>query len=129
MAAYSWKENNACTATYKVLEGDLFLDQFEDAEILFSQAASVQLKTLRYYPKTTTNPQIIEVLSLEIARKFVTYVVKIFTVSKQNTAKSSAAIISEIAQLFADGHKTIKDLAEIVDANIKFPDEAEETGS
>jgi hypothetical protein len=124
MAAYDWKETNACVATYKVLEGDKFLDQFEDADIPFSKASSVKLKTLRYYPKTTTNPQIIELLSIEIARKFVTYVVKIFTVSKQNTEKSSAAIISEIAKVFADGSKTIKDLAEIVDANIKFPDEA-----
>ena len=123
-SAYVWKENNACTASYKVLEGDQFLDQFEDADIPFAKAASVKLKTLRYYPKTTTNPQIIEVLSIEIARKFVTYVVKIFTVSKQNTAKSSAAIISELAKVFADGDKTIKDLAEIADANIKFPDEA-----
>ena len=124
MAAYEWKENNACAATYKVLEGDKFLDQFEDADIPFAKASSVKLKTLRYYPKTTTNPQIIEVLSIEIARKFVTYVVKIFTVSKQNTEKSSAAIISEIAKVFADGSKTIKDLAEIVDSNVKFPDEA-----
>lgn len=121
---YAWKENNACTATYKVLEGDKFLDQFEDADIPFAKAASVNLKTLRYFPKTTTNPQIIEVLSLEIARKFVTHIVKVYTVSKQNSATSSATIISSIAKIFADGEKTIKDLAEIVDSAIKFPDEA-----
>ena len=123
-ATYTWKENNACTATYKVLEGDKLLDQFEDADIPFAKAASIKLKTLRYFPKTTTNPQIIEVLSLEIARKFVTDIVKVFTVSKQNTATSSATIISSIAKIFADGEKTIKDLAEVVDSNIKFPDEA-----
>ncbi len=123
-ATYEWKENNACTATYKVLEGDKFLDQFEDSEISFDKAPSVKLKKLRYFPQTTTNPQILEVLSLEIARKFITHIVKIFTVSKQNTATSSAAIISSIAEIFADGEKTIKDLAEIVDANIKFPDES-----
>lgn len=122
-ATYAWKENNACTATYKVLEGDKFLDQFEDADIPFAKAASVKLKTLRYFPKTTTNQQIIEVLSLEIARQFVTYIVKIFTVSKQNSAASSATIISSIAKMFEDGEKTIKDLAEVVDAAIKFPDE------
>ena len=64
-STYEWRENNACVATYKVLEGDRFLDQFEDADIPFSKAASVKLKTLRYFPKTTTNPQIIEVLSFE----------------------------------------------------------------
>lgn len=87
---YEWRENNACTATYKVLEGDKFLDQFEDSEISFAKAPSVKLKKLRYYPQTTTNPQIIEVLSLEIARKFITDIVKVFTVSKQNTTSSSA---------------------------------------
>ena len=123
-STYEWRENNACAATYKVLEGDRFLDQFEDADIPFAKAASVKLKTLRYFPKTTTNPQIIEVLSFEIARKFVTDLVKVFTVSKQNTARSSANIISTIAGIFADGEKTIKDLAEVVDDTIKFPDEA-----
>lgn len=122
-APYEWKENNACVATYKVLEGDNFLDQFEDADIPFTKASSVKLKTLRYFPHTTTNPGIIEVLSLEMSRKFVTYIVKIFTVSKQNRTTSSAAIITSIAKVFADGDKTIRDLAEIVDANIKFPDE------
>ena len=121
--AYKWRENNACNATYKVLEGDKFLDQFEDSQIPFSKAGSVKLKSLRYFPNTTTNPQILEVLSLEIARKFVTDIVKVYTVSKQNTEKSSAQIISAIAQVFADGEKVIKDLAEIVDENIKFPDE------
>jgi len=120
---YEWKENNACVATYKVLEADNFLDQFEDADIPFAKAHSVKLKNLRYFPQTTTNPQIIEVLSLEIARKFVTHLVKVFTISKQNSAATSAAIITSIAKVFADGEKTIRDLAEIVDANIKFPDE------
>lgn len=120
---YEWKENNACVATYKVLEGDKFLDQFEDADIPFAKAPSIKLKKLRYFPQTTTNPQIIEILSSEMARKFVTYVVKIFTISKQNSATTSAAIITSIAEVFADGEKTIKDLAQIVDANLKFPDE------
>lgn len=123
MANYIWKENNACTATYKVLEGDAFLDQFEDTEISFVKAPTIKLKNLRYFPKTTANPQIIEVMSFEIARKFIKYVVKIYTVSKQNTAKNTATTIEEIAKIFADGEKTIADLAAVVDANIKFPDE------
>ncbi len=122
-STYEWKENNACVATYKVLEGDKFLDQFEDADIPFAKAGSVKLKTLRYYPRTTDNPNIIEVLSLEMARNFLTHIVKVFTVSKQNPTASSGDIISAIADVFADGDRTIKDLAEVTDANIKFPDE------
>jgi hypothetical protein len=122
--AYEWKENNACVATYKVLEGDKFLDQFEDADIPFKKAGAVKLKALRYFPKTTQNNQIIEVLSIEIARQFLTHLTKVFTVSKQDGSKSSAKIILALAKLFADGSKTIKDLAEVVDENIKFPDES-----
>jgi len=124
MPTYEWKENNACVTTYKVLEGDNFLDQFEDADIPFRNASSIKLNSLRYFPQTTGNAQIIEILSIEIARKFLKYIIKVFTVSKQKTAKSSAEIIEDIAAIFADGSKTIKDLAEVVDANIKFPDEA-----
>lgn len=123
MPDYEWKENNACVATYKVLEGDQFLDQFEEAEIPFKKASSIKLKALRYYPQTTSNTQIIEVLSLGIARKFLKHVMKVYTVGKQNKNSSSASIITNIAAVFADGNKTIKDLAEVVDANIQFPDE------
>jgi len=121
--AYKWKENIACIATYKVLEGDKFLDQFEDSDIPFARAQKVKLKTLHYFPKTTANPQIIEVLSIEIARQFIKHIVKTFTVTKQK-ANSSAEIIDAIARVFADGERTIKDLAEVADDNIKFPDEA-----
>jgi hypothetical protein len=54
--AFEWKENIACVATYNVLEGENFLDEFEDADHPFKQAAGVKLKTLRYFPKTTSNP-------------------------------------------------------------------------
>ena len=122
-SSYKWKKNNACNATYKVLEGDSFLDQFEDSEISFNSAPSVKLKKLLYFPQTTANSQIIDALSLDIARKFIKYIMKIFTVEKEDTDDTSQAIIISIAKVFADGEKTIKDLAEIVDKKIKFPDE------
>lgn len=84
----------------------------------------MKLGTLRYYPKTTQNPNIIEMLGLEIGRKFLTFMVKTYTVSKQDTHKTSAAIIRALADAFSDGTKTIAELAGVVDANIKFPDEA-----
>jgi hypothetical protein len=123
-APYAWKENNACVATYKVLEGDHFLDQFEDADIPFATAGPVKLGTLRYFPKTTDNPQILEVLGIEMARKFLTYVLKVFTVSKENPAESSADILLALAGVFQDGGKTLLDLAAVTDQNLKFPDEA-----
>ncbi len=120
---FTWTENNACVATYKVLEADIFLDQFEDADIPFAKAGPVKLGTLRYYPKTTNNPDLIQVLSFEIARKFIKHLTKVFTVTKEKPG-TTAEIIVEIAGVFADKDKTIVDLAEIVDANIRFPDEA-----
>ena len=120
---YEWRENLACVATYKILESDKFLDQFEDADIPFNKAGSVKLGKLRYYPKTTQNADIIEMLALEIARKFLTYVSKMYTITKQDSQKTSAGIIQAVADVFVDSQKTIAELAGVVDDNIKFPDE------
>ena len=125
MSDFEWNENNlACVATYKVLEGDAFLDQFEDSEIPFKKAPDVKLGRLRYFPKTTTNPSIIEVLSIEIARKFLKHITKIYTVKKQNRNVDSGEIIEAIAEIFADPKSTIIGLAELVDDQIRFPNEA-----
>lgn len=121
---FTWKENNACVATYKVLEGDSFLDQFEDADIPFEEAGSVKLGTLRYFPKTTNNADLIEVLSFEIARKFIKHLTKVFTVTKEKPG-TTAEIIVAVAAVFADKEKTIAELAELVDENIRFPDESD----
>ncbi len=120
---YEWRENLACVATYKILEGDKFLDQFEDAAIPFNKAGSVKLGDLRYFPKTTQNTNIIQMLALEMARKFLTYVVKTYTVSKEDPKKTTAAVIMALAEIFADPKKTIAQLAEVIDNNAKFPDE------
>lgn len=119
----TWKESNACVATYKVLESDLFLDQFEEADIPFAKAGAVKLGTLRYFPKTTNNPDLIQVLAFEIARKFIKHVTKVFTVTKEKPG-TTAEIIASLALVFADAAKTIEDLAEVVDQHIRFPDES-----
>jgi hypothetical protein len=119
---FAWKENNVCVATYNVLEGDMFLDQFEDVDIPFKDGGEVELGNLRYFPKTTNNPDIIQVLSFEIARKFLKHLTKVFTISKENP-ESTADIIVAFAGVFADKSKTISELAEEVDKRIKFPDE------
>jgi hypothetical protein len=121
---FEWKENMACVATYNILEGENFLDQFEDADIPFDEAAKVPMGKLRYFPKTTTNAEIIRLLSLQIAQRFLTDLVKTFTVKKEMPAKATGDTITELAVIFADKKKTIRDLAEVVDENVKFPDEA-----
>jgi hypothetical protein len=118
---YNWKNNPACVATYNVLEGDNFLDQFEDVDFPFSEAGAVKLENLRYYPKTTANANILEVLALNMSRDFLRYIVKTYTVSKENKAESSAEIIDALATIFKDGSKTVADLAEATDRHVKFP--------
>jgi len=123
MPDFEWQENLVCVATYKVLEGDQFLDQFEDAEIPFEDAAAIPMRALRYFPKTTTNPQIIELISLEIAREFLHTLVKVFTVKKEDPTVSTPKTIKAIAGVFKNPKKTIADLAELVDKHVRFPDE------
>jgi hypothetical protein len=121
---FEWKENMACVATYKILEGENFLDQFEDADIPFDEAAEVPMGRLRYFPKTTANAEIIRLLSLQIAQRFLTDLVKTFTVKKEMPRKATSDTIVELAAVFANNKKTILDLAKVVDDNVKFPDEA-----
>lgn len=123
MSDYKWRQNMACVATYNILEGDSFLDQFEDSEISFKDAEKVKLNTLPYYPQTTNNPEILRIAGYEYARLFIKYLVKIYTVSRQNIKTSSAEILTAIAETLMDGEKTILELAEVVDDNIRFPDE------
>lgn len=123
MPDYEWKANLCCIATYKTLEGDDKMDQFEEEDIAFEDAAAVTMKSLRYFPKTTTNPDIIEMISFEIARKFLKLVVKDYTVSKEKSKTKSSKIIVSLSEVFRDAGATIKDLAEVTDGLIKFSDE------
>jgi len=120
---FEWKENMACVATYKILEGDKFLDQFEDADIAFKDAGDVKLGTLSYFPRTTTNAEIIDLAGLEMSRMFFKHLSKTFTIKKEDAQDESAAIILAVGAVFKDPEKTIKDLAQVVDDRIKFPDE------
>jgi len=123
MADYKWRDNLACVATYKILEADKLLDQFEDSDVAFEGAGKLTMGKLRYYPKTTSNPNILEILSMEISRKFLTYVVKYYTSKKEVPSEESADIISAVAAVFLDKDATLAKLAGVVDAKIRFPDE------
>ena len=121
--SYEWKNNLACIATYKVLEGDDKLDQFEESNLSFSDAGSKKMGELRYYPKTTANASIVSSVAYGIARRFVKLVVKNYSVRKESSQVDSSDIISGIASVFEGKNKTICDLAEKVDSLIKFSDE------
>ena len=120
-AAFQWANTMPCVATYNVLEGDQFLDQFEDTDIPFDDAGDVKLGTLRYFPRTTANSGIIELLALQMAQKFMAFIQKTFTITKHDPSDTAAKIIRDVAAVFGDPEKAIKDLAAIVSERIDFP--------
>jgi hypothetical protein len=121
--SFEWKENMVCVATYKILEGEEFLDQFEDADVPFEDADELTMGKLRYFPKTTGNAAIIELLSLQVAQRFLTDLVKTFTVKKEMPSRKTSVTITDLAAIFEDKDKTVLELAEVVDKHVKFPDE------
>jgi len=123
MATYKWKTNIACIATYKVLEGDMLMDQFEESDISFDEAKDIKMEELRYYPKITNNSDLIELISYEVSRKFLKLMVKGYSVKKEKRQMKSSQIIVLLASVFRKKDSTIKDLAAKADKLIKFSDE------
>lgn len=121
--AYVWKDNPACVATYKVLEGDTFMDQFEDADVPFSDAGDLKIGALAFYPQATSNSSIIAGLAHQVAWKFLRHVVKTYTVKKENSNDDTAEVIEALAAVFAKKSATLADLAAVADARIRFPNE------
>jgi hypothetical protein len=122
--AYVWSDQKmACVATYKILEGEEFLDQFEDADIPFEDAAEVEMKRLRYYPRTTRNASILRLLSLQMAQRFYSDLTKTFIVSKERPERFVSATITALAEIFGKPNGTIVQLAEVVDNDLRFPGE------
>jgi hypothetical protein len=124
MADFEWKKNMVCTGTYTLLESDKFLDQFEDADIPFESAGDVKLSKLRYNLRTTNNPHFDQGLTLELEQNFLTDLQKIYRVEMRKGDDTPQNIIRRLAAVFAaPTNKTIGDVAEQVDKDLKFPDE------
>ena len=123
MSDFQWQENLCCVATYKTLEGDHALDQFEESEIPFSQAHTKKLSELPYYPKSTLNTDIIELIAYGIARNYLKLIVKNYSVRKEKNQTSSDEILVLLAAIFRKKETTIFDLAQKTDELIQFSDE------
>lgn len=124
--AYAWSgEKMACVATYKILEGEEFLDQFEDADVKFEKAASLEMGKLRYFPMTTNNASILKLLSIEMAQRFYIDVTKTYTVSRQKPLRGVGQTIDSLTEVFVRRDGTLLELAEIIDGDLRFPGETE----
>jgi hypothetical protein len=119
--AFTWGNTMACVATYKVLEGNQFMDEFEDTDTPFEKAGELKIGSLRFFPHATSNADILELLSLQIAQRFLTFVQKNFTIKPHKAGTSAAVVIRAVAKVFADADKTLTDVAEVVSENIDFP--------
>ena len=125
-SSFKWQQNLACISTYKILAGDDNLDQFEEGDISFDDAPTVKMNELRYYPKTTSNHDIIGIIAVEVARKFARLLIKRYSVKKEDEM-NLAEILTKIDDIFVRGDRTIKDLAETVDGLIIFADDLQGT--
>jgi hypothetical protein len=119
---FVWGETLPCVATYKVLESaSPFMDQFEDSDVPFDEAGTLKIGQLRFFPHATTNSQILELLSLQMAQKFMTLIQKNFTIAPHQQGTSAAKVIRAVAKIFADPDQTLTALASTVNDNIDFP--------
>jgi hypothetical protein len=121
---YKWSADTmACVATYKILEEEDFLDQFEDADVPFKDAAELEMRRLRYYPATTVNASIIKLLSIQMAQLFYRKIIQTYTVGRQRPQRAVGQTIDDLAAVFAKPTGKLIDLAKIVDDDLRFPGE------
>jgi hypothetical protein len=122
-STFSWNQRLVCVATYVILEADSLMDQFEDSRVPFAKAGALKLGALRYFPMLPLTGLQLQMLSIDMSRAFLTHLARLYTSNKENPALTSGKIISDIAEVFADGKKTLADLAKAVDDRFKFKDE------
>lgn len=119
--AYEWRNNPACVATYKILEGDQFLNLFEVDEFPFDQAGAVTMAQLHILPGSTSTFN--DLIAEQFGLKFVKFVDKNFTKEKENPAEKKSKIAQELAKIFIKKTATVRELAEAADKHFKFPNE------
>ncbi|WP_419318087.1 hypothetical protein ACN2C7_15805 [Caulobacter sp. ErkDOM-E] len=121
---YAWSDSKmACVATYKILEGDKFMNEFEDSDIPFEKASDVEMSSLFYWPQTTGNDALLKLAASQAAKKFWYLLIKNYTVLKEEAAKESYKMLDDVEAVFASKDATLKKLAEVVDKSLKFPNE------
>lgn len=125
--SFKWGNTMPCVATYKILEGDKFMDEFEDASVAFEDAGTLAIGSLRFFPHVTDDSETIRLLAMQISRRFLTLIQKTFTIEIPDTGDSAFEIIVKIAGIFGDPQKTLTDLAELVSAQIVFPAQGNST--
>jgi len=117
---YPWKENLACVSTYKILTN---MQQLSSSKTKFEAAADLKLGQLAYFPSTTSSPDLIEMAAMLITREYSKLLSRDYVIAPQTTGVTWKKLMRAMEAVFADKQKTVRDLAEAIDLQIKFGDE------
>ncbi len=118
--AYQWRNNPACVATYSIMEGEKFLDLFEDKDIPFDDAGIVTMADLQLFPG---NDSYNDLIAEQFALKFEHFARKSFAAGRENLTEKLSVIVADLAAVFLNSEATMADLAERADAHFRFPNE------
>lgn len=123
-AASAWNPDKlSCIATYTILGGDSFLDQFDEFFLPIENAGDVLLTSLPYFPKFEASPIDIDGRADQMARRFFKFVVRTFTRRKENPMDTVEDHLRILRGLFKNGAATFSDLAQATDEFFEFDDE------
>lgn len=118
-----WGNSPACVATYKVLESDDAMDQFEDVDHPFDSAGTLKMNQLRYWPGVGLPDGGLDMIAYGKAREFLILIQKRYTAKKEDPKVKSTDVINAVTKLFSNGESTLETLAATVDSFIRFPGE------
>lgn len=124
--SYQWKDNVCCRSIYKVLESDALLDEFESSDTPFEKAGELKVGNLRYFSHTGTS-DIRDFSAWNITRHFLNKLSIETRLDKQSPEVKTKHLYSAVYSVFRNENKTLKDLAEAIDALVKFDDEVSKT--
>lgn len=120
--SYTWKNNLACLATYKILERDDRLNQFDELYLPFSNAGSFKIASLPFYPLLPSNELRLGALQ-HFAAKFIQYLFNDYVIKKQNQDITTEKLFKDVVACLGTDNATLADLAGTLDDDICFPDE------
>ena len=122
MAAYEWRDNAACRATYQVFTHPV-LNQIRPETVSFEDAGSKTLGTLPYFNHAASG-SVRQNLGRLRAQEFLLYLKDIHPLAREDDNVTLDQFYRELAAVLSNHAATVADFAGALDKNIKFPDEA-----
>lgn len=116
---FAWKANLACVSAFKIM---LNLQQF-DKTVTFKKAETLKLSKMAYYPATTSSATLIQFAALLISGEYSKLLARDYVIAPQTQGGTWKKLRRAMEEALADKDKTLSDLAEVVDAHVKFADE------